>query len=121
MKLIDEISQKAGNLHHVRLTELRQTLSKRYSLSFPHYEPEQCTGLTGAKGDDKPAAKVWTPPGSEKLSAAARLKLAHDLIKAGKYDRARDNLDAILRDHRKSDEAKEAEKLREKIEGKQEE
>ena len=121
MKKIDEISEKAGNLLHVRMTELRQSLSKRYSLSFPHYEPDQSTSPEDAKGDDKPAGKVWTPPSETKISAAARLKLARDLIKAGKYNRARYNLDLILRDYRKSDEAKEAEKLWKEIEGKKEE
>jgi predicted Zn-dependent protease len=113
---------------HTRFTDLRQVLSKRYSVPFPHYEPDVSSSSPAAKSKakksksaDKPVMRLpgQADPADDK-SPASRLRIAKQLVKAKKFDGARKHLDAILKDHPDSEEAKEARSLRDEIEGKRE-
>ena len=123
---MDKADKVATELMHVRFAELRQVLSKRYGVPFPHYEPDRSTASTvkgknkKSKGSDKSQSKVAgkADSGDEK-TPASRLRIAKQLVKAKKYEGARKHLDAILTDNPDSDEAQEAKLLRDKIEGKQ--
>src|SRR5262249_27073979 len=121
---VDEVDRAANRLMHSGFTELRQVLSKRYALAFPHYEPDRSRSAASgkdkkSKASDKSTVKLGgkANPEEEKTSES-RLRIAKQLVKAKKFDGARKHLNVILKDHADSDEAQEAARLLDQIEGK---
>ncbi|MGQ0634237.1 MAG: trypsin-like peptidase domain-containing protein [Planctomycetaceae bacterium] len=101
-KRIEELTGEIDDVYHARFADLRQELSERYGLRFPHY---QGSPLPVDKKTETTAPTV----------AASTLKIAQDLLKLGRREAARRYLEEVANEYPGSDEANEANKILEML------
>lgn len=105
---MDEIYKQTALYDVIRLT-----LSARYQVQFPNIAGD--AGQPKAKSKSTDGASTADSEADREKDAAGKLKLAKNLLTAGKRDAARERLEQILEEYPGTKAAEEAERALEKL------